>query len=142
VCFSDLLGEEKPSFDLAETSYGQYDTKAFAHSFLFLEMHFRSGFGPLGFQIAVQLGRAAMFNVLRYAQPFFYSLTKPSHCRVPMPWNTNHVLAWTDSYLRTPVYVRKDSSQLFYTYPDLGGPFKSLDDVQNAVVCLAGDSGL
>src|SRR4051812_26126529 len=52
----------------------------------------------------------------------------------PKPYDTNHVLAWRDPGLPTPVYVRMDSSGVFHTYPTLGDkPFQSLDQVQSAV---------
>ena len=65
---------------------------------------------------------------------FFYSLTEPTHCRGPETYDTNHVLAWRDSGPPTPVYVRMDSSGVFYTYPTLGDkPLQSLEEVASAV---------
>jgi hypothetical protein len=49
-------------------------------------------------------------------------------------WDTDHVVAWRDADLPTPVYVRMDRSGAFHTYPALaGGPFRSLRQVQAAV---------
>lgn len=64
---------------------------------------------------------------------------------VPKPYDTNHVLAWRDPGLPTPVFVRMDSSGVFYTYPTLGDePLQSLDDVQSAVISHAcrGSNGM
>ncbi|XP_044393239.1 uncharacterized protein [Triticum aestivum] len=49
-------------------------------------------------------------------------------------YDTDHVLAWRDRGLPTPVYVRMDSSGVFYTYPTLGDkPLQSLEEVASAV---------
>ncbi|CAM0875348.1 unnamed protein product [Alopecurus aequalis] len=48
-------------------------------------------------------------------------------------WDTNHVMAWKDVRLPTPVYVRKDRSGAFHTYPDLGGPFQNFDATHSAL---------
>ncbi|XP_044381619.1 uncharacterized protein [Triticum aestivum] len=49
-------------------------------------------------------------------------------------YDTDHVLAWRDPGLPTPVYVRMDSSGVYYTYPTLGDkPLQSLEEVASAV---------
>jgi hypothetical protein len=48
-------------------------------------------------------------------------------------WDTDHVVAWRDADLPTPVFVRTDRSGAFHAYPALGGPFHTLHQVQTAV---------
>ncbi|EMS48327.1 hypothetical protein TRIUR3_32882 [Triticum urartu] len=60
----------------------------------------------------------------------------------PETYDTNHVLAWRDPGLPTPVYVRMDSSGVFYTYPTLGDkPLQSLEEVGSAVDSYACPNG-
>jgi hypothetical protein len=98
-CFRDLLGEEKPSSDLADASYGPSQpkeyTKAFAHLFSLSRRAFRSGFGPLGFQILAQLVCVTMFIVLRYAQiVLMYSSSLPFLFQEFAYWKAIFQLGW------------------------------------------------
>uniref|UniRef100_A0ACD6AIM9 Uncharacterized protein n=1 Tax=Avena sativa TaxID=4498 RepID=A0ACD6AIM9_AVESA len=57
----------------------------------------------------------------------------PGRCLSSSPRSTILLHEHPDWYLK--FYIRTDRSASFHTYPDVGGPFKSLQEARNAIDC-------